>query len=102
MKKILVPTDLSDTAELGLKLAVAIAQRCTASISLINFTRHPMGKTFNTTGEVNLQNNDEENVFTLELLQSKKQKLEALATHYSSAGVAIEFAVIDDKFKSGL
>jgi nucleotide-binding universal stress UspA family protein len=102
MKKILVPTDLSDTAELGLKLAVEIAQRCGASISLINFTRHPMGKTFNTTGEINLQDNDEENVFTLELLHAKKQKLEALTSHYSSAGVAIEFAVIDNKFKNGL
>jgi nucleotide-binding universal stress UspA family protein len=102
MKKILVPTDLTDIAELGLKLAVEIAKRCQASISLINFTRHPLGRTFNTTGEVNLQADEEETVYTLELLQSKKEKLEALAVQYSVQGVKIDIAVIDDKFTSGL
>jgi nucleotide-binding universal stress UspA family protein len=102
MKKILVPTDLSDTAELGLKLAVEIAQRCNGTISLINFTRHPLGKTFSTTGEVNLQADEEEQLFTLELLQSKKEKLAELAAKYNHEGVSIEYAVIDNKFKSGL
>lgn len=101
MKKILVPTDLSDTAELGLKLAIEIAQRCKGAISLVNFTRHPPGKTFNVSGEMNLQNDDEQ-IFTLELLQAKKKKLEDLALKYAGTGVPIEFAVIDDKFKSGL
>jgi nucleotide-binding universal stress UspA family protein len=102
MKKILVPTDLSETAELGLKLALQIAKRCNGTISLINFTRHPLGKTFSSTGEVNLQADAEETLFTLELLQAKKEKLAALAAQYSGDGVPIEFAVIDDKFKSGL
>jgi nucleotide-binding universal stress UspA family protein len=39
MKKLLVPTDLTPIAELGLKLAVQIAQRSQAVISLVNFTR---------------------------------------------------------------
>ncbi|MBT1701421.1 universal stress protein [Fulvivirgaceae bacterium PWU4] len=102
MKKILVPTDLTDIAELGLKLAVEIAKRCDASISLINFTRHPLGKTFTSTGEVDLSADEEENIFTLELLQSKKEHLEGLAVKYASANVPIEFAVIDDKFRTGL
>lgn len=102
MKKILVPTDLSDTAELGLKLAVEIARRCHAGISLIHFTRHPLGQTFSSTGEVNLQADEEENIFTLEYLQAKKQKLEELATSYLAEGLSIEFKVIDAKFKSGL
>src|SRR5688572_11444890 len=102
MKKILVPTDLSNTAELGLKLAVEIAKRCGGSISLVNFTRHPLGKTFGNSGELNLENNSEEQVFTLELLHSMKEKLEVLAASYANQGVPIEFSVIDDKFKSGL
>jgi nucleotide-binding universal stress UspA family protein len=102
MKKILVPTDLTDIAELGLKLAVEIAKRCDASISLVNFTRHPLGKTFTTTGEVNLSADEEEAIFTLELLQSKKEQMEALAARYAGHNVAIEFAVIDDKFRNGL
>jgi nucleotide-binding universal stress UspA family protein len=102
MKKILVPTDLSETAELGLKLAVEIARRCNASISLVHFTRHPLGQTFSSTGEVNLQADEEENIFTLEYLQAKKQKLEELAATFLTEGLSIEFKVIDGKFKSGL
>jgi nucleotide-binding universal stress UspA family protein len=102
MKKILVPTDLTDIAELGLKLAVEIARRCNATISLINFTRHPLGRTFTTTGEVDLGADEEENMFTLELLQAKKEKLEELSARYGDRGVTIEFAVIDDKFRNGL
>jgi nucleotide-binding universal stress UspA family protein len=102
MKKILVPTDLSDIAERGLKLAVEIAKRSGATISLINFTRHPLGKTFTSTGEVDLQAGEEENLFTLELLHTKKEKLEALAVQYAVQGVTIDIAVIDDKFSTGL
>src|SRR5687768_14782172 len=102
MKKILVPTDLTPIAELGLKLAVEIARNCQATISLINFTRHPFGETFNTTGEINLNANEDEDIFTLELLKAKKEKLESLAAQYATQGVNIELAVIDDKFKDGI
>lgn len=102
MKKILVPTDLSPVAELGLKLATEIGKRCHATISLINFTRHPFGESFNTTGEVNLEASEEEDIFTLELLKTKKEQLESLAAKYASQGVNIEIAVIDDKFKDGV
>ncbi len=101
MKKILVPTDLSETAELGLKLAVQIALRCQGSINLVNFTRHPPGKTFGNSGEMNLENSEEQ-VFTLEMLQAKRARLETLAAQYASSGVPIDFTVIDDKFKSGI
>lgn len=102
MKKILVPTDLTDVAELGLKLAVEIAKRCNATISLINFTRHPLGKTFTTTGEVDLRADEEVNVYSLELVQSIKDRLEGLAVRYAVQGVKIDTAVIDAKFTSGL
>jgi nucleotide-binding universal stress UspA family protein len=102
MKKILVPTDLSDISELGLKLATEIAKRCQATVSLVNFTRHPLGKTFSSTGEVNLAVDEEENVFTLELLLAKKTRLQALVDKYQTDGVTFEYAVIDDKFKDGI
>lgn len=102
MKKILVPTDLSPTAELGVQLAVEIAKRCGASVSLVNFTRHPLGSTFSATGEVNLHEDDEENAFTLQLLQSKKEQLDLLVQKYMDHGVRFEAAVVDSKFKSGI
>jgi nucleotide-binding universal stress UspA family protein len=102
MKKILVPTDLSDVAELGLRLAVEIAKRCHASISMVNFTQHPISKSFTTTGDVNLKIDGEEDVFTLRLLHAQKEKLEALVALYSAAGVAIEFSVLDNDFENGI
>lgn len=102
MKKILVPTDLTETAELGVQLAVEIAKRCGATVSLVNFTRHPLGATFSATGEVNLQADDEENAFTLQLLQHKKQQLDQLVAKYVEHGVMFESAVVDSKFKSGI
>lgn len=102
MKKILVPTDLSETAELGVQLAVEIAKRCQATVSLVNFTRHPLGSTFSASGEVNLSEDDEEIAFTLQLLQTKKEQLEQLVLKYAVEGVRFETAVIDDKFKSGI
>lgn len=102
MKKILVPTDLTPTAELGVKLAVEIAKRCGATINLVNFTRHPLGSTFSSTGEVDLQEDDEENAFTLELLHTQQKRLQETAEAYSAQGVPFEYAVIDAKFKSGI
>jgi nucleotide-binding universal stress UspA family protein len=102
MKKILVPTDLTETAELGVQLAVEIAKRCGATVSLVNFTRHPLGATFSSTGEVNLQADDEENAFTLQLLQSTKEQLDQLVEKYAEPGVKFESAVVDSKFKSGI
>ena len=102
MKKILVPTDLSPTGELGVQLAVEIAKRCGATISLVNFTRHPLGSTFSATGEVDLAEDDEENAFTLQLLQTKKAKLDELVQKYSEGVMNFESAVIDSKFKSGI
>lgn len=102
MKKILVPTDLSPTGELGVQLAVEIAKRCGATISLVNFTRHPLGSTFSATGEVDLAADDEENAYTLQLLQTKKAQLDDLVQKYTSPGIQFESAVVDSKFKSGI
>ena len=101
MNKILVPTDLSDIAGLGLELASEIARRCGATIRLINFTRHPLGNTFSSTGEMNLTNT-EENLFTIEASRARNKKLDALARQYSAGGTNIQYAVIDDEFRDGI
>jgi nucleotide-binding universal stress UspA family protein len=102
MKKILVPTDLSHIAELGLKLATEIAKRTGAAISLVNFTRHPFGSTFSATGEVDLVANEEEDRTTLEYLKRLKGKLDDLALEYTSTGISMEVAVVDNEFTQGI
>lgn len=102
MKKILVPTDLSVIAERGLSLAIEIAERSEAEISLVNFTRHPFGKTFTAMGEVSSKIDQEGELFNLQLLHVNKQKLDALVAKYIRPGVDIETAIVDEEFKEGI
>ncbi len=102
MKKILVPTDVTPIAELGLKLAVQIAKKADATISLVNFTRHPFNKTFTAMGDANTKRFEEDaDVFTIQLLHANKERLEALALRYNK-DVAIEIAIEDNAFKEGI
>lgn len=102
MEKILVPTDFTPTAELGLKLAVEISKRTGAVISLVNFTRHPFGKTFTTTADVTVDSGSEEERFMLEVLRLNKQKLEDLSLKYSADDIEIEYGIVDDELVDGI
>jgi nucleotide-binding universal stress UspA family protein len=102
MEKILVPTDLTSTAELGLQLAVEIARRSRAIISLVNFTKHPFGRTFTATGDITMKADPLEERYTLDLIRANLAKLEDLAAKYRDIDVEIEFGVIDDELKAGV
>ncbi|MBT1701786.1 universal stress protein [Chryseosolibacter indicus] len=102
MKKILVPTDLSSIAELGLKLATEIAKPCRATIYLVNFIKHPLGVTFAATGDLTIKDDTEQEVYTVEILKMVKERLEEIANQYRREGFTIETAVVDNEFKSGI
>jgi nucleotide-binding universal stress UspA family protein len=102
MKKILVPTDLSVIAERGLSLAVEIAERSEAEISLVNFTRHPFGKTFTAMGDLSSKIDKEGELYNLHLLRVNQEKLESLVEKYSRPGIDIETAIVDEEFKDGI
>jgi nucleotide-binding universal stress UspA family protein len=102
MKKILVPTDLTPTAELGLRLAVEIAARCGATISLVNFTKHPYGPTFSATGDLSKKVDPEEDFNAIEFLKAAKDKLDQLVAKYSDPKFSMEVAIVDSEFKNGI
>ena len=101
MKKILVPTDLSPTANLGLKLAVPIAHHTGAVIHLVNFTKHPITTTFTAMGDINTKVDDEEQRYILQLLQANRMKLHDLVDMYKDQA-KIEFEIVDDEFRDGM
>lgn len=101
MKNILVPTDLSPIANLGLKLAVQIAISTEAVIKLVNFTKHPISMTFTAMGDINTKVDDEEQRYILELLHANKSKLEDLIEQYKGQA-KIEYSIEDGEFKKGL
>lgn len=101
MKKILVPTDLSTIANLGLKLAVQIAKGTEAVISLVNFTKHPITTSFTAMGDINSKIDEEEMRYTLALLQANKVKLEDLVEQYKGEA-RIEYSIVDNEFPHDL
>lgn len=102
MKRILVPTDLSEIAERGLRLAVEIAKRTNAEIYLINFISHPFGKTFSAMGIASNKVDEEEQIFNIELLQANHSKLNLLAAHFAREGVELHTEIVDDELKDGI
>jgi len=102
MKKILIPTDFSDVAELGLKLGVEIAKRCGATLSLVNFTKHPYGPTFSATGDVMTKVDPEEDFITIEYLKNAKERLDSLVQQYQDNSFTMEVAIVDNEFKNGI
>ncbi|MEX2336661.1 MAG: universal stress protein [Fulvivirga sp.] len=102
MKKILVPSDLSDISENALKMAVDLAGKTNAEIFLINFTDHPIGESFTATGEIDKKYADEENIYTVTLVQKNQQQLGVLASKYSSETLQINYQVYDEDLKEGI
>ena len=102
MKNILVPTDLSDLAENGLKVAVDIAKRGHAKIYLVNFVKHPFGRTFTATGDIYTKYADEENLFTVQLIRKHKEELNELVEKYKEESFQIEAMVYDEDLDDGI
>jgi nucleotide-binding universal stress UspA family protein len=101
MKKILVPTDLSPLAELGLKLATEIAQKTNSTIALVNFMKHPISTTFTAMGDITTKVDEEEEVFAIKVIQKNEERLRELSDKYSSKA-KIDFSIVDDELETGL
>lgn len=77
MKKILVPTDFSDQAKYALKLAVEIAKKTDAELTLLHVVEIPGQASFNTMGEAT-NVDGMEGVFVMKMIEQGKKKLKAL------------------------
>lgn len=100
MKRILVPSDLSEISENALKLASAIAAKTKAEIYLVNFMDHPFGDSFRTMGS---EPDDQiDDLFTIQLLNKNHAMLGELSQKYGSDDVEINFQVYDEDFDEGV
>lgn len=102
MKKILVPTDLSEISENALKLAVELADKSQGEIYLVHFFDHPFGRGFNTMGEAHNKNVDEENFFTIQLIQKSHERIAAMAEQYSHHAREVHYEIFDEDFNGGV
>ncbi|MEM6522964.1 MAG: universal stress protein [Bacteroidota bacterium] len=102
MKKILVPTDLSDISANALKLAVEIADKSNGEIYLVNFLDHPLGRGFNTMGEADQKLVDEENFYMIQLVTKTNERVGAMAAEFSHHHGEIHYEVFDEGFDAGM
>ena len=101
MKRILVPSDLSDISENALKLATAIAEKTKAEIYLVNFMDHPYGDSFGSKPSFQ-ESSGQDDLFTVKLIQKNHGLLGELAQQYGSNGVDINFQIFDEDFDEGV
>lgn len=102
MKKILVPTDLSDISINALKLAVEIADKSKGEIYLVNFLDHPLGRGFNTMGEADQKLVDEENFYMIQLVRKTNERIGDIAAQFSHHPGEIHYEVFDEGFDEGM
>ena len=102
MKRILVPSDLSEISENALRMAVDIAEKAKADIYLVNFTKHSLGSSFTITGEVEKKHALGDDLFTIQLVRKYHAQLGQLAEKYGSAGHETFYEVHDEDLKDGI
>jgi nucleotide-binding universal stress UspA family protein len=79
MKKILVPTDFSKTAQTAVAVAADVARKAGSELILLHVIEEASGSSFNVEGEAKYGGDSEETFFTLKLIErAKKQMAKAL------------------------
>jgi len=79
MKKILVPTDFSKTAQNAVAVAADVARKAGAELILLHVIEEASGNSFNVEGEAQYGGDSEETFFTLKLIErAKKQMAKAI------------------------
>lgn len=90
MKRILVPTDFSKTAQIAVDTARDIALKSGAQLLLLHVVEAATGGSYNVEGEVPWGNDAEDKLFTLKLIERSKKQLEKQASDPKLAGIKVK------------
>lgn len=75
MKKILVPTDFSKTAQIAVGVAADIARKAGSELTLLHVVEEASRGSFNVEGETSYGSDPEEKLFMLKLIERAKKQL---------------------------
>jgi nucleotide-binding universal stress UspA family protein len=75
MKKILVPTDFSKTAQVAVGVAADIARKAGSELTLLHVIEEASGSSFNVEGEAVYGGDPEERIFTIKLIERAKKQM---------------------------
>jgi nucleotide-binding universal stress UspA family protein len=89
MKKILVPTDFSKSAQMAIDVAADIAIKANSELVLLHVVEEATGDSFNVDGEVDTTGGWENKVFTMKLIERGKKQLAKIADDLKQSGVKV-------------
>jgi nucleotide-binding universal stress UspA family protein len=75
MKRILVPTDFSKTAQIAVETAAEIARKAGAELILLHVVEEVAGDSYNVEGEVPYNVGSEDRLFTMKLIERARKQL---------------------------
>jgi nucleotide-binding universal stress UspA family protein len=90
MKKIIVPTDFSKSAQIAVDVAADIARKSNAELILLHVVEEATGSSFNVEGQVSTnQENWENKIFTVRLIEKAKKQLARASEDSKLAGLRV-------------
>ncbi|MBA4056882.1 MAG: universal stress protein [Marivirga sp.] len=90
MKKILVPTDFSKPAMIATEVAIDIAKKSGAELTLLHVIEEAVGNSLNVEGQVSADSGWEEKIFTLKLIEKAKKQMAKLMEDPKLEGVRVK------------
>jgi nucleotide-binding universal stress UspA family protein len=90
MKKILVPTDFSKTAQTAIEVAADIAMKAKSQLIVLHVVEGANGGSFNIEGQIDTSDHWEDRIFTMKVIERGKKQLEKLTEDLTSRGVRVK------------
>jgi nucleotide-binding universal stress UspA family protein len=90
MKKILVPTDFSKSAQIATEVARDIAKKAGSELTFLHVIEEASGGSFNVEGEAKYGGDPEDRLFTMALIKKAKRQMETLLSNSMFDGIKVK------------
>jgi nucleotide-binding universal stress UspA family protein len=90
MKKILVPTDFSKTAQVATGVGADVARKAGSELTLLHVVEEASGSSFNVEGEAVYGGDGEEKLFNMQLIARAKKQLAKAAEDLKATGLKVK------------
>jgi nucleotide-binding universal stress UspA family protein len=90
MKKILVPTDFSKSAQMAVDVAADIAKKANAELVLLHVVEDIAGDSFNVEAQIEMSSRWEDKIFMAKLMERTKKQMASAVETLKAAGVKVK------------
>src|SRR3954470_16435698 len=90
MKKILVPTDFSKSAQMAVDVAADIAKKANAELIVLHVVEDVGGESFNVEAQIEMSPRWEDKIFMMKLLERTKKQLAKVTEELKASGVKVK------------